>query len=302
MKISEETFFLILIVNILVVLIYLIWKLFRSDNASNSSVQRAVVMLCCPVLGPLYYLVSYVMFKLFMSREVDLEDVVFSKDRVRTTVRAEEEVERNMVSLEEAIAVSEKSDLRALMLNIVKNGAEGYLSTISEALNSMDTETAHYAAAVLQGVLNEFRMRVQNETAGMDPTDPACPQKMRELARYMNTVLEQHVFTEIEQKSYVDKLDEVTQVIYDGDKTRLETDDYKAVIMRLLETESFERARVWCDRQMQEYPSALSAYTCYMKLYYLMDDKDHFFDIMTALRRTDIVVDNETLAIIRTFI
>lgn len=45
-----------------------------------------------------------------MRSQVDLEDVIFSKDRVRVQLRADEDRERNIVPIEEAIAVSEKKN------------------------------------------------------------------------------------------------------------------------------------------------------------------------------------------------
>ena len=53
-------------------------------------------------------------------QEVDLDDVIFSKERVKTNVKADEERERNLVPLEEALAVSDKKNLRMLMLNVIR--------------------------------------------------------------------------------------------------------------------------------------------------------------------------------------
>ena len=62
-----------------------------------------------------------------------------------------------MIPLEEAIAITEKQDLRSLMMNVVSSDIKNSLASITLALNSEDTETAHYAASVLQDALNDFR-------------------------------------------------------------------------------------------------------------------------------------------------
>ena len=69
----------------------------------KSHIFILIVMLICPVVGPLFFLLACLWYKLFFSESVDLDDVIFSKERVKASVRAEEEQERNMVSLEEAI-------------------------------------------------------------------------------------------------------------------------------------------------------------------------------------------------------
>lgn len=47
------------------------------------------------------------------------------------------------------------------MLNVIRGDYQNSLSSINLALNSEDSETAHYAASILQDVLNNFRSQVQ---------------------------------------------------------------------------------------------------------------------------------------------
>ena len=86
--------------------------------------------------------------------------MVFSKERTDTLQRPDEDVEKNMVALEEALEVSDKKSLRTLMMNVIRGDYKHSLSAIALALNSEDSETAHYAASVLQEVLNDFRTGV----------------------------------------------------------------------------------------------------------------------------------------------
>lgn len=61
-----------------------------------------------------------------------------------------------MVSLEEALEVTDKKSLRTLMLNVIRGDYQNSLASINLALNSEDSETAHYALSILQDVLNRF--------------------------------------------------------------------------------------------------------------------------------------------------
>ncbi len=159
------------------------------------------VMLCCPVVGPLFFLCGYLLYRIAFHREVDLADVVFSKDRVRTNVRADEERERDIVPVEEALAVSDKNSLRMLMLNVIRGDVQSSLAAISLALNGYDSETAHYAASVLQDELNDFRFHVRRSLQEMEAESEEQTEFEEALIPYMNRVLVQKVFTEMEQKN-----------------------------------------------------------------------------------------------------
>ena len=99
---------------------------------------------------------------------MDLSDVIFSKERVETFIRPDEETEKNMVSLEEALEVTDKKSLRSFILNVIRGDYKNSLSSIALALNSEDTETAHYAASILQDVLSDFRVGVQEKYRTLD--------------------------------------------------------------------------------------------------------------------------------------
>lgn len=61
-----------------------------------------------------------------------------------------------MAPLEESLAVSDKRNMRMLMLNVIRGDMQKSLESITMALNSEDSETSHYAASVLRDELNDF--------------------------------------------------------------------------------------------------------------------------------------------------
>lgn len=267
----------------------------------KSHIFILIVMLLCPIVGPLFFLLAFLWYRLFFSEPVDLEDVIFSKERVKSSVRAQEEQERNMVSLEEAIEVTNESDLRSLMMNIVKGDIHNSLASISLALNSEDTETAHYAASVLQDALNDFRMTVEKQKKLMEESgeDKAFYADM--LLRYMNEVLKQKVFTDMEQKSYVEEMDYVGETLYAQNADAMSIEQMEALILRLLEIEDFTKCEKWCNRAKEKYPDTLAAYTCRLKLYFSSGQREKFFEVIEELKHSPVVVDKETLELIRVF-
>ena len=114
-----KLFIFLLIINLIVIVIYLVWNHIRRKENLRSVWMKEVMMFLCPVVGPMFVLLSFILFKLFSSQGMDLSDVVFSKDRTENFLRPDEEMERNMVALEEALEVTDKKSLRTLMLNVI---------------------------------------------------------------------------------------------------------------------------------------------------------------------------------------
>ena len=66
------------------------------------------------------------------------------------------------------LKITDKNSLRTFIMNVIRGGlTQIRLSSIALALNSEDSETAHYAASVLQDVLSEFRSNVQEKICQM---------------------------------------------------------------------------------------------------------------------------------------
>ena len=262
---------------------------------------RVIVMVLCPIIGPLFFLISHLIYMTIFRQEVDLEDVIFSKERVKTNAKADEERERNLVPLEEALAVSDKKNLRMLMLNVIRGDLQDSLESISLALNSEDSETSHYAASVLRDELNDFRVKVQKIYTDINEEKPEHTDSEEMLIDYMNRILCQKVFTEIEQAKFVNIMVEAAESIYQKNASRMLPQRYEAVCLRLIEQKQFERADLWCERLAKQFPDELVAYTCRLKLYFKENDRDRFFLVMDQLKKSDIIIDNETLELIRVF-
>lgn len=299
---TEQMLQLVLLANLIVVLFYWMWTLpFKTKGSRKAILIRGVVMLLCPVLGICFLLLSDIFFGMLFSQPVDLEGVIFSKERVRTIVRADEDSERNLISLEEALEVADTDELRNLMMNIVRGDVRNSLAAISLALNSEDTETAHYAATVLQDALNEFRSTVQNGWAELMKENSNRTVHAGILLDYMNLVLEQKVLTEIEQRDYVAIMDEIGTLLYEAGKEQMTSSQFEAVSLRLLEIEDYENCRKWCERAVYQYPNTLATFTCQLKLYFNSGQKERFFEVLDQLKKSAIVIDSETLELIRAF-
>lgn len=294
-------FIIFLIINLVITVVYFLYGLFKHKTKTRLITIRAIVMLCAPGVGPLLFFCSWLSYLIFFREDVDLSDVVFSKEREREIIRTNEERDRNVVPLEEAIEVTGNTALRSLVMNITQGDVEQLLSSISMALNSEDSETAHYAASVLQQTLSEFRLKVSKEYQEIQKQEDFFIERSHELINYMNRFLSQKVFSNTEQKAYVGVLENVATLIFEYGMETFTSDLYEIVCLRLLEVEEYGKCDMWCDRAMNQFPEELSSYTCKLKLYFNTEQRDRFFATMEELKRSAIVIDKETLSLIRTF-
>lgn len=312
---DERIFLIILAVNLVVALVYLLGGILfvvpvQAEDEEGKEVLhdnrrtyllRFFVMLLCPVIGPLFFFIGHVFYLLVFWKNVDLGDVIFSKERVKVRTKADEERERDIIPLEEAVLVNEKKNLRLVMMNVLREDIQNSLTAITLALDSEDSEASHYAAAVLSDELNKFRLYVQRLWRQIQEEEPGETECEEILLDYMDNILRQRIFSDHEQRKFVNILTESAESLYGKDPSRLTLERYEEVCLRALEVKEFDRASKWCGRMKEQFPEELPSYTCRLKLSFARQDREDFFETLEALKRSNVVIDNETLELIRIF-
>ena len=301
---SETVFLILLILNCIASLAYLIWWLvFKKDTDNRKQyLMNTVVMLLCPIVGIMYFLFSYLKYRFIKVGKRDLSDVEFSKKRHKARVKADEYRERNIVSVGEAILVSDKEKKRANMLNLLLGDTDESFSAIARALDSDDSEVAHYAASFLQSKMDTFRDNVrktQHMIDEYDIEDEECQKLILTLIKYMNHLLKQNVFTNTEQKDFVEQMEQLCEMLFQNARGYLSGECYEWLIERVTELKEYSKAELWGNRFLEQYPNMLSAYTLRLKLYFETGHKDNFFEVLDQLRASSVSVDNKTLELIR---
>lgn len=313
MRVRGEVFYFVLalIINLIIAVIYLLLSLLHKKELRRDCLIRFVVMLLCPVVAEGFFFFSWLFFRVLFHREVDLADVIFSKERGRTFRKADEQTESNLVPLEEAMAVTDRTNTRILMMDVIRRDISDTLKTISLSLESDDSEVSHYGASILQSALGDFRKQVgkldehirNQEEDWKKSQDKDTEQNLikneRELIRDLNLVLRQHVLAGHEQAQYVQMMDGTAEML--KEHTSPSAEELEWLCSRELELSSTERCRYWAELSEKLWPDYLSSYTNDLKLYYQMGDRVAFFKRLDELKATDIVIDHQTLEVIRLF-
>ena len=297
-------FLAVLMVNALVSLLYLVWWLIFKKETDNRKqyVMNTVIMLLCPIVGILYFFFAFFKYRFLELGDIDLSDVEFSKKRHIARVKADESRERNIVSVGEAILISDREKKRANMLNVLLGDTDESFSAIALALDSDDSEVAHYAASFLQSKMDTFRDNVRKTVQQIDEGDigdEECRKLILNLIQYMNHMLKQNVFTKTEQTDYVRQMEQLCETLFQNARNNLTSKCYEWLIGRITELKEYDKAELWESRFFEQYPDLLAAYTLRLKLYFETGHKDKFFEVLTQLQRSSVAVDSKTLELIR---
>lgn len=260
-----------------------------------------LIVLTIPVTVIVYFAAAFIYRKLFFRKAVDLSDVVFKKDKISQIEKSDMETERNIVAVQEAIAVSDYHNQRALMMNIIRKDMKKSLGSITYALNSEDSETSHYAAAALRDELGEFRNNTHKLYQQIKESKPLDTEACDELVHLIYDTISQDVFRQSEQKSYVWMLDEVLKRMYENDPKTVKDCYYEWITGFFMNIGFPDEAYQWCQRADKEIKHGLAPYKCYMRYYYGCDDGENFMRVIDELKKTDIKIDQDTLEILRLF-
>ena len=304
MTVERIRFLAVVIVNCVVTMGYLIWYLiFKRDQDNRKQyIMHAVIMVLCPWVGPLFFLCGYLKYRFIKFGDRDLSDVEFSKQRHAARVKADEERERNIVPVEESIMISDQEKKRTNMLNILLGETGETLSAIALALESDDSEVAHYAASFLQSRLDAFREQIREQNWVIQEKKAQNVPYLADIQRQiwdMPHILMQKVLTEVEQRDYVGQLEQLCQELYEQDRSRMDEDCYGSLFQLLLDLQSYEKAEFWAERFAAQYPDQLQPYRMRMKLYFETEQTERFFEVLEQLRASNVEIDHQTLELIR---
>lgn len=296
----------ILILNALAAGIYLLWGLGRIKKEEEPKEFRtkyfllAGVILFCPLVGLCFLGISWLFFRLFLQKQVDMADISF--DRKKNKIYSVADVERdiNMVPMQEALLIGDVGKRRKMLLDVLKRDVRNSLGAIAIALSNPDTETSHYAASVIMDALSEFRGNVQNMLAQLKK-DPENTGLAALLLDYISRILSQKVLTGGEERAYTYTLSEVGDMLFQAAPYRMTGSQYRELIDALTQIQDYALGEKWARRAMEYRADQLDSYVACLKLYLSYRDREAFLRCLDRLKKSGVVVDNQTMELIRIF-
>lgn len=290
----------LLVINLLIAIGILVYGLLNHKGRRCEFVTFAVLTFFCPVAMPLFLALTRLIEMPSRRKEVDMNDISFNKQREEAAQIADYATEMNYVSLSDAMRLSTTSELRKLLLNVMKYNAQKSLTSIADAINSPDTETSHFAASSIQDALSEFRATAQNFISEMHHYPEDVEINLMALD-YIHHGLTLKIMTPIEQQSYIYTEDSVAENLFRHNVWFMLSEHYLWMVELMISINDLESAERWVNRSMTYRPTELSTYKARLRLYYARGSKEQFLGCIQEFRETNIKADQEMLELIRLY-
>lgn len=291
---------LICITNMLMALIVFAFAFFQRKYSRSTMLQLSWFIFIVPVMGALYLLIGLFISFLNRKKTVDMSDISFSQDRERMILPPDREIEMNYVPIQDAMAVTDTANLRRLLLDTLRNNARKTVASIAVAMNSMDTETSHYAASAILDALSEFRSTAQTMLENMKKIPEDVEMNLLTFD-YLIEILTMKIMTSVEQKAYIYTLDQVTENLFSHNLWYMTASHYLLITDLFISIKDYNMADKWVLRACQYRPEKLDTYKAKLHLYFDQHNSTAFFECLKELKDTDILVDDEVINIFRLY-
>lgn len=300
MNLPERYVLLLLLVNTLVAAGICIIGCFRPKGQRITWVQYGLIALFCPVVGEVF--LGFWGIYSILSREVpvDMAEISFSQTREKKPQMPDRESERNLTSIDDAIAFSDNAEQRRLLIEVLKRNRRETLTSVVLAIDSEDTEVSHYAASAVQDALSEFRQTVQKLESALRNTPEDVELNLKTF-EYLIDGLSLKIMTPIEHRSYVYVANNVAQNLFEHNVWYMDAAHYLMLVRQLLSVQDYALAQTWCARASEYRPDALETYKAWIRCCYEMGDREKFFALIDQFKNSSIKADREMLELIRMF-
>ncbi|WP_438348665.1 hypothetical protein ACP8HI_24230 [Paenibacillus sp. FA6] len=217
---------------------------------------------------------------------------------LQTGIHAMVEVEKelNVVSIEEALLVSEHAARRTVMINVLKQDSMNYMDILQKAVSNEDTETSHYAVSAVMEMKRKLTISLEElsfkyESNKEDATILRAYADV--LSSYIKSgflderTLRKHKFT------YILVLKQLIEVVPEEDAAYIEKVDAELEVGDLLEAEN--TALLYLDR----IPQSEDAYLCLLKVYFYTRSYRKMQETLHLLKRSPLSLSHRALTLVR---
>lgn len=289
------------LLNTLAALLYLM--IMEKKKQRTKGLLIGVILLIAPVYGICFMLVSYLFFcglKYTKTASIHPEELSFRKEKIKILEGDSLQRGLNKVPIEEALLTSDSENTRKVLLDVLKADFESSIPILAKAIESEDTEVAHYASAAISDVLSKFK-RKQKELDELYCSHSEDEALLTAYRNYLFEYLSYRIFPETEENYYLKRYGELMEAAFAHLKETLEAEDYENWIYLLLEYEKEAEAKKWLSRLKEAFPESLSAYKAELEYLYRFD-RQNFGAGLEKIKASPIMLDETALEWMRFFV
>lgn len=211
-------------------------------------------------------------------------------------MRLEKQKELNVVSVEEALIVSEHTDRRAVIINVLKQDVMKYMDILQTAVSNEDTETSHYAVSAIMEVKRKLTLSLQQLSVEYETNkeDANIVNNYAEVLRgYMQSgfldarTLRKYKFT------YILVLEQLILITPENETAYVEK------INTELDLEELQTAENTALTYLIYHPNSEEAYLALLKVYFYMKSYSKIQETVDAIKRSPLHLSNRALTLVR---
>lgn len=267
-----------LAVNAALTVLFAIIKRRRREGAGI-----AVYFFFLPGLGFIFYFLPGLLRTFLKKVGVDREAVLTHAFEIeRLPEHADVREALNVVPVEDAMAVSGKTEKRALLLSQLKKDLKRNYKILLVAEQDEDSESAHYVAAAKMEIYRLEQTRWLECRRDYEK-DPDNPEKYHTACEVLIEMLDSSVFSPREQNAYRQRLCGLVQKQIDALESVVSPIEYQEYLNSLVELGRYGPAQLLWQKYGNEMHSE-AAYHSMLKMFYLMGDRENFENILNDLR------------------
>lgn len=259
----------------------------------QESIFRFMVVFFLPIAGILYFLISSIAKKTVKSSDKNIReyiDYIEDLSHIHYVKDIDFEKEINVIPAEDSLRFNEKKTRRSYIIYILKKDFKKHVESLKKALNNEDSETAHYAAAALMEIKNQFEEILENlkRKYRQNSSD------IQNLQDYIG-ILKKYIRSGLLEKTgriehlrlYSRLLGELLS-IYDESKSY-----FMDKINADLDLRNYQQAKKYCRIFENRFPNEADPIIMSMKVHYAQSDYKGLFSDLDRLKSSGIPLESK---------
>lgn len=263
------------------------------------SVYRFALVIFLPVFG---YLLLFVIWLWGKHAKNTGSNMPFLLEKTNKVLRPIEKQSIdlnaiiNIVPMEEALLINSNNIKRKMVLDILRDDINKYPHLLKIAMVNEDAETSHYATTAIMETKRKMILKLQ---------------EMEEIGEFKGLAVESLT-------SYADTLKKILgSSLLNEENEKTARTMYKRVLEQMIvinpQEKTFLIERINCDIDTGDYSSALDycqklmtvhnqseeSFLMYLKIYYLRRNKKAFYETLSALEKSSVIISEPVANIIK---
>lgn len=291
---------MIAVLFLIYVIISAIILAFLSKGSFENWLFKFVIVTFLPIIG--WFMPSVwpkrflkhdpLFFENYMQQQSN--DISAHFSAVQTKVQRTKELD--VVSIEEALLVSDFSTRRQVMIDVLKQDAMQYIDVLKTAVTNDDTETSHYAVTAVIEVKRDLTNLLQKLAVEFANS----PHDMKIVTSYATVVKEYIRSGFLDAKSlrqyqakYVELLDHMIEANCATEQTYIDKIQMELTLQNLADAEATAK------QFKAQFPLSEESYLQTMSIYFIARAYDKFEQELAALMASPITLSHRALTTVR---